>query len=49
LVSDKPLPAEVLEGMRWFGHLKDLIRRKEEEKEQITREILNLKRKRKKR
>ncbi len=47
--SIKPLPAEVLEGMRWFGHLKDLIRRKEEEKEQITREILKLKRKRKKR
>jgi hypothetical protein len=49
LASGKPLPAEVLEGMRWVGHLKDLIRQKEQEKEQITREILKLKRKRKKR
>jgi ppGpp synthetase/RelA/SpoT-type nucleotidyltranferase len=45
LASGKPLPAEVIEGLRWFGHLKDLIRRKEEEKEEITREILKLKKK----
>jgi hypothetical protein len=48
LASGKPLPAEVLEGISWSGHLKDLIRRKEREKERITREILKLKGKQKK-
>jgi hypothetical protein len=43
----KPLPAEVLETMKLSGDLEGLIRSKEAEVERITREILKLKREKK--
>jgi hypothetical protein len=48
VMSDKPLPVEVSEGMNWSGDLKDLIDRKQEEKNRITREMVKLKQERKK-
>ena len=47
LGSDKPLPLEVLEGMRWVGDFKKLVKDKEERRDAIAREILNLKREKK--
>jgi hypothetical protein len=43
-ISGKPLPAEVLESMQWFGDLSDLRRRQEDEKKRITHAIMELRR-----